>query len=81
MMVRTDLIQGGLTMFKTNEGTTDRLLRAVIGIAALIVFYMNQGTTIGWIALVVGVIALFTAVVGWCALYAIFGINTCKTKT
>ena len=68
-------------MFKTNESTTDRIIRALVGAAALVVFFLNQGTTLGWIALVVAVIALFTAVVGWCALYTLFGINTCKVKS
>ena len=68
-------------MFKTNESGMDRIIRAVIGIAALVVFFLNQGTTLGWVALVVAVLALFTAAVGWCALYTGFGINTCKMKT
>lgn len=68
-------------MFKTNESGMDRIIRAVIGSAALVVFFLNQGTTLGWVALVVAVLALFTAAVGWCALYTVFGINTCKMKT
>jgi uncharacterized membrane protein YccC len=68
-------------MFKTNEGNADRIVRGVIGIAALVLFFMNQGTVLGWVLLVVGVLALFTALTGWCALYALFGINTCKMKT
>ena len=68
-------------MFKTNESGMDRIIRAVIGIAALVVFFLNQGTTLVWVALVVAVLALFTAAVGWCALYTVFGINTCKMKT
>ena len=66
-------------MFKTNEGNADRIVRGVVGIVALVLFFMNQGTVLGWVLLVVGVIALFTAVTGWCALYTLFGINTCKT--
>ncbi|MEC7763851.1 MAG: DUF2892 domain-containing protein [Pseudomonadota bacterium] len=68
-------------MFKTNEGGADRIIRAVVGIAALVVFFLNQGTTLGWVALVVAVLALFTAAVGWCALYTLFGINTCKIES
>ncbi|WP_298494328.1 DUF2892 domain-containing protein [uncultured Maritimibacter sp.] len=68
-------------MFKTNESTTDRIIRAIVGVAALVVFFLNQGTTLGWIALVVAALALFTAAVGWCALYSVFGINTCKVKS
>lgn len=68
-------------MFKTNESGTDRIIRAVVGLAALVVFYLNQGTVLGWVALVVAVVALFTAATGWCALYRLFGINTCKMKS
>lgn len=68
-------------MFKTNEGNIDRILRVAVGVAALVVFFMNQGTPLGWVALVVAVLGLFTGLVGWCALYSIFGINTCKTKS
>ena len=68
-------------MFKTNESGTDRIIRAVVGLAALVVFYLNQGTALGWVALGVAVVALFTAATGWCALYRLFGINTCKMKS
>ncbi len=68
-------------MFKTNEGNIDRIVRVAVGVAALVVFFMNQGTPLGWVALVVAVLGLFTGLVGWCALYSIFGINTCKTKS
>lgn len=68
-------------MFKTNEGNIDRIVRVAVGVAALVVFFMNQGTPLGWVALVVAVLGLFTGLVGWCALYSVFGINTCKTKS
>ena len=68
-------------MFKTNEGSADRIIRAIVGVVAIVLFFMNQGTTLGWIALVVGVIALFTAATGWCAIYAVLGIKTCKMKS
>ncbi|MBV7379248.1 YgaP family membrane protein [Maritimibacter dapengensis] len=68
-------------MFKTNEGNVDRAIRGLIGIAGIVLFFMYQGTALGWIALVVGVVMLFTAVTGWCALYTLFGVNTCKMKS
>lgn len=68
-------------MFSTNVGTTDRIIRGIVGIIGLVLFFMNQGTTLGWIALVVGVVMLFTAIVRWCPPYAILGINTCKIKS
>lgn len=68
-------------MFSTNVGTTDRIIRAIVGVIGVALFFMNQGTTLGWIALVVGVVMLFTAALRWCPPYAIFGISTCKLKS
>lgn len=63
----------------TNEGSLDRVLRGILGlalIAAALGLYGPAYTTIwGWI----GAIPLATSVVGWCPAYAIFGIKTCKT--
>lgn len=60
----------------SNVGGIDRVLRAVVGIALIALVFVGPKTPWGWI----GVIPLLTAVVGWCPPYALFGINTCKTK-
>ncbi len=61
---------------KQNIGKTDRLLRLVLGLGILgVAAYWKC-----WISAIVGVILLFTAAVGWCGLYQIFGISTCKIK-
>lgn len=61
---------------KTNIGTTDRIVRVVIGLAiiALGVYYQSW-----WGA--VGVIPLITALTGFCGLYVPLGISTCKRRT
>ena len=60
-----------------NVGTIDRIIRAVIGAAAVAYGVMNGNI----IADVVGGVLLFTAAIGWCPPYALLGINTgCKTK-
>jgi hypothetical protein len=61
---------------KKNVGTTDRIIRAVIGlvILALGIYYGS------WWGLL-GLIALGTAAVGWCALYQPFGFSTCAVET
>ena len=61
-------------MFQKNVGTTDRIIRVVIGIG-LIGFAWSS--MMWWVA-VVGAIVLLTGVVGWCGLYALLGISTCK---
>ncbi|MDP3196008.1 DUF2892 domain-containing protein [Tabrizicola sp.] len=63
-----------------NVGTVDRALRALIGILALAgAFALGwfSGWTV-WAAAAVGVIMLGTAAVGFCPLYRLVGINTCK---
>jgi hypothetical protein len=63
---------------KTNEGTVDRIIRAVVGVAALLgAFAMGAGSIAFVLLLVVGAILLVTAAVGFCPLYRVFGINTC----
>jgi hypothetical protein len=63
---------------KTNEGTVDRIIRAVVGVAALLgAFAIGSGSIAFVLLLVVGAILLVTAAVGFCPLYRVFGINTC----
>jgi hypothetical protein len=58
---------------KLNVGTTDRIVRAILGFALI------AATLAGWSVLwgVVGAILLGTAVVSFCPLYAILGKSTC----
>ncbi|WP_146038067.1 YgaP family membrane protein [Tabrizicola aquatica] len=63
-----------------NVGNIDRALRALVGILALAgAFALGwfSGWTV-WAAAVVGVIMLGTAAVGFCPLYRLVGINTCR---
>jgi len=67
---------------KRNMGNLDRGIRVVIAVvvAALIV----TGTVSGVLAIVLGVLAavfLLTSAIGFCPLYAPFGINTCQRKS
>ncbi|MDK2981712.1 MAG: hypothetical protein PWQ55_2059 [Chloroflexota bacterium] len=64
---------------KQNMGSTDRTIRAIVGVvlAALIFFNVLTGTA----AVVFGIIAgilLLTALVGFCPLYAPFKFSTKK---
>ncbi|WP_394755287.1 DUF2892 domain-containing protein [Rhodoferax sp.] len=62
---------------KTNEGGIDRILRIVAGLA-LIGLTLNGNIGVwGWL----GVVPLATGLLGWCALYALLGINTCQVKS
>jgi len=60
-----------------NIGTIDRIIRGIVGAAALTWGLMNGNI----IADIVGGVILFTAFIGWCPPYALLGINTgCKIK-
>jgi hypothetical protein len=61
---------------KTNEGTLDRSLRVVAGLA--LIGLAATGTVGAWGFL--GVVPLITGAVGFCPLYTVLGINTCGIK-
>lgn len=61
---------------KTNEGTLDRALRIVAGLA--LIGLAVSGTVGPWGY--VGVVPLLTGAIGWCPLYTMLGINTCPAR-
>lgn len=62
----------------TNESTTDRIIRGVLGVAALVAAVMlGISSVAGVVLVVVGGILLVTGAVGFCPLYRVFGISTC----
>ncbi|WP_418592050.1 DUF2892 domain-containing protein [Ponticoccus sp. (in: a-proteobacteria)] len=66
-------------MFAKNMGQTDRIIRAVIGVVAMILFFTLAGG-LKWLALIVGLLMLATAAMGTCPPYRLLGINTCKNR-
>jgi hypothetical protein len=64
---------------QTNESTIDRGIRIVIALAAVIgAFAVGAGSVVGIVLFVVALIMVATAAVGFCPLYRIFGLSTCK---
>ena len=57
-----------------NEGTVDRVVRIVLGLAMLSLVFIGPQTVWGW----VGVIPLMTGFLGICPLYRVLGLNTDK---
>lgn len=57
-----------------NIGNIDRIFRIVIGAALISMVFVGPQTVWGW----VGIIPLATALINFCPLYPIFGINTRK---
>lgn len=64
-------------MFQVNEGTLDRALRAIVGAGLIALVFVGPKTPWGWL----GLVPLATALLGWCPLYTVLGINTCGVKT
>ena len=62
-------------MFKVNAGTTDRVVRVLVGIA-LVYLALTKGWLWAWI----GVVPILTGATGMCPLYSLLGINTCGVK-
>ncbi len=67
-----------------NVGTVDRIVRAGVGIVALIVAFTSfraaEGATLGVVACIAGVIMLATGLLGMCPLYIPFKLSTCKVQ-
>lgn len=57
-----------------NEGTIDRALRIIVGLVLLYLAFTGHYTPWTWI----GVVPLLTGLVGFCPLYRVLGLNTCK---
>ncbi|HBA35017.1 MAG TPA: DUF2892 domain-containing protein [Gammaproteobacteria bacterium] len=56
-----------------NEGSTDRIIRVIIGLALLSLTVIGPQSPWG----LIGLIPLITGLVGFCPLYKLFGLNTC----
>ena len=69
-------------MMVRNEGTTDRIIRIVLGLVLGFLVFKHTGGAVGeWIFGIVGVIALITGITGFCALYRLVGVRTCPLPT
>ena len=64
---------------KINESNTDRLLRVGGGVALAVLGF--GGVIPGVLGIVVGILGIvlvLTGAVGFCPLYALFGISSCR---
>ena len=61
---------------KENVGSTDRVIRIILGLVLLSLVFIGPQTPWGWF----GAVSIVTAVLKWCPAYRIFGINTCSSK-
>ena len=64
------------TTMTVNEGTLDRALRVMAGLALIALTLTHVIGVWGWI----GVVPLVAGAVGFCPLYAVLGIRTCPIR-
>jgi Inner membrane protein YgaP-like, transmembrane domain len=57
-----------------NVGTIDRALRVAVGVVLIALVFVGPQTPFGWI----GLVPLITALIGWCPLYRLVGLNSCR---
>lgn len=67
---------------KKNMGNADRYIRLFIAAVLALLWFNNVITgAIGNVLLAVAGIIALTSFVGFCPIYALFGISTCGKKT
>jgi len=66
-----------------NECTSDRVVRVILGMILLYVgaIYMELSGILSYIVVIVGLLLLVTGLIGFCLLYSVLGMNTCKPRT
>ena len=64
---------------KANVGSTDRALRALIGVV-LLATALFIATPWNWIAAAAGVVLILTATLRFCPAYALIGASTCPVR-
>ncbi|MEN9348157.1 MAG: YgaP family membrane protein [Flavobacteriales bacterium] len=66
---------------KTNVGQADRIIRVLLAVVFGILYFTQTVTgPLSYILLALGGVFILTAMVGFCPLYTLFGMNTCKVN-
>lgn len=63
---------------KANVGSADRIVRILIGLGLLSLLLLLDAP-MKYLGLI-GIVPLATALLNWCPLYTLLGINTCRTS-
>ena len=63
-----------------NIGTGDRIIRVIVALVLFFSISFFGNKIIQWVLLILSIVSLGTAIIGWCGLYKVFGINTCKIQ-
>ena len=64
---------------KKNVGSADKIVRIVLGLGLLSLLFVLEAP-MKYLGLI-GLVPLATSLMGWCPLYTLIGVNTCKTGT
>lgn len=62
---------------KANIGNAERVVRIVVGLILLSLIGFVEGN-LKWLGLI-GLVPIATALMSYCPLYAVLGINTCSS--
>ncbi len=62
-----------------NVGGIDKVVRIVAGAALLVLTFVGPFTATLYPWGLLGIVPLVTGLAGWCPLYTILGIKTCRT--
>tara|TARA_R110002167_G_scaffold205954_8_gene409960 strand:+ start:2677 stop:2889 length:213 start_codon:yes stop_codon:yes gene_type:complete len=66
---------------KTNMGGLDKVIRLTVAVLIGIMVYKDMiSGTLSYILLAIAAIFALTSLVGFCPLYGLFGMNTCKMR-
>ena len=66
---------------KKNMGGLDKVIRVILALVAeLLVYFEVVEGALAYILLTIMGVFVITSLVGFCPLYGIFGINSCRTK-
>ncbi len=66
---------------KKNVGTTDKWIRILIALVIVALYFANViSGTLAIVLLIIAGIFIITGFVGFCGLYTLLGINTCRKK-
>ena len=67
---------------KRNMSNADRVIRVIIAAIIAVLYFTGTITgTVGIVLLVLGGVFVLTSLIGFCPLYAPFGISTCKSSS
>jgi DUF2892 family protein len=66
---------------KKNMGSADKILRIIIALLVAVLYFTGViSGLVGTILLILAVVFVLTSLVGFCPLYTIIGIKTCKVS-